>query len=215
MPCAALPIAVARVTSGYGWRNRPSGPDLHTGIDLGAPEGTPVYATLAGRVVLSAPSGQVRGYGNVLVVQHAPQLYSLSAHLAQRSVVTGQLVSQGQQIGTVGRTAGTPENPAALFATSSPHLHLEYLDRWPPAGRDLNRLDVGKVFATLGIIAPAQGPLQRACSTSQAPNSGALPPTWPTARPTSSPQPTAPRSRTAAGLGLAALLALAAFVGSK
>lgn len=164
MTCAALPIAPpGRVTSPYGWRNRPSGLDLHTGVDLGAPEGTPVYAMLPATVRVSAPSGQLEGYGNVVVLEHGPSLYSLSAHLQALQVSEGQQVSQGQQIGTVGRTAGTRDNPGKSFASSGAHLHLEFLRRWPPAGRDLDRLNPATVLGELGVIVPESGPLMQAC----------------------------------------------------
>jgi murein DD-endopeptidase MepM/ murein hydrolase activator NlpD len=166
MTCAALPIASpAAVTSGYGWRNRPSGPDLHTGIDLGAPRGTPVYAMLPGVVVVSAPSGELSGYGDVIVVQHGSALYALYAHLDRRSVARGAVVAPGQQLGAVGTSAGTRADPQKQFASSSSHLHLEFLNRWPPAGPDLDRLDVGQVLAALGVIVPPSGPLVQACTT--------------------------------------------------
>lgn len=219
--CAALPIAPpARVTSGYGWRNRPSGPDLHTGIDIGAPEGTPVFAVLPGRVALSAASGALNLYGNTVVLEHGPGLYSLSAHLQYRSVGTGELVAAGQQIGAVGRTAGTRANPGELFSSSGPHLHLEFLRAWPPAGRDLDRLRVGEVFRQFGIIAPKAGPLALACSTapvtgsqSERQNSRSYPQNSQT-----SPM-VAPRAATVGGQGSAVVaalfLALAAYLGSK
>lgn len=161
MRCAALPVD-GRVTSPQGWRNRPSGPDLHTGVDLGAPEGTPVYAMFDGLVKVSAPSGELEGYGNVVVLEHEDNC-SLYAHLATRAVVAGQRVTAGQQIGTVGRTAGTRQNPGAQFASSGAHLHLEFLSKWPPAGRDLDRLDVGEILANAGVIVPPTGPLQLVC----------------------------------------------------
>lgn len=165
MACAALPIAPpGRVTSPYGWRNRPSGADLHTGVDLGAPEGTPVYAMLPGRVRLAAPSGSLQGYGNAVVLEHAAALFTLYAHLQGYSVMQGQLVDAGQQIGTVGRTAGTRDDPGRVFSSSGAHLHLEFLDRWPPRGRDLDRLDPAKVLGELGVIVPPSGPLVQACT---------------------------------------------------
>jgi murein DD-endopeptidase MepM/ murein hydrolase activator NlpD len=177
MSCAALPIAPpGRVTSPYGWRNRPSGPDLHTGVDLGAPEGTAVYAMLPGIVRVSAPSGELERYGNVVVLEHTPSLFSLSAHLLARNVVQGERVSQGQQIGTVGRTAGTRADPSASFASSGAHLHLEFLRRWPPAGRDLDRLNPATVLGELGVIVPASGPLMLACAVvPSSPSSPAVP----------------------------------------
>lgn len=165
MPCAALPIAPpGRVSSPYGWRNRPSGPDLHTGVDLGAPEGTAVFAMLPGVVKLAAPSGALQGYGNSVVLEHAPQLFTLYAHLQGYRVLQGQRVAAGEQLGTVGRTAGTREQPGKVFDVSGAHLHLEFLDRWPPRGRDLDRLDPAKVLGELGVIVPPQGPLVQACT---------------------------------------------------
>jgi murein DD-endopeptidase MepM/ murein hydrolase activator NlpD len=165
MACAALPIASpGRVTSPYGWRNRPSGRDLHTGVDLGAPQGTPVYAMLPARVRLAARSGELQGYGNSVVLEHTPQLFTLYAHLQGFSVMQGQHVDAGQQIGTVGRTAGTREQPDRVFDVSGAHLHLEFLDRWPPRGRDLDRLDPATVLGELGVIVPPSGPLVQACT---------------------------------------------------
>lgn len=219
MTCAALPIAASRVTSGYGWRNRPSGPDLHTGIDLGAPEGSPVRSMLPGRVVVSAPNGALSGYGQTVVIEHGPRLFSLSAHLQARTVTVGQSVAAGQQIGTVGRTAGTKANPGAVFATSGPHLHLEFLDAWPPAGRDLNRLDVGQVLGAFGVIVPPSGPLALACSNGAQPSWPVAPGAWPIARQNSQPSPmvTPAASTTSQGGALVAFafLAIAAFLGSK
>jgi murein DD-endopeptidase MepM/ murein hydrolase activator NlpD len=115
----------------------------------------------SGRVVVAAASGELEGYGNVVVLEHGD--YSLYAHLARLDVAQGEIVHAGQQIGTVGRTAGTRANPAAVFSSSGAHLHLEFLDRWPPRGRDLDRLDVGQVLAAAGVMVPAQGPLQAVC----------------------------------------------------
>lgn len=158
MPCAALPVS-GRVSSPYGWRWLNGRDDLHTGVDIGAPEGTPVFALLAGLVVVAAPTGTLSGYGNVLVLQHAPALYSLYAHLSRLSVLEGQSVGTGAELGAVGRTAGTPAEPGKVFAQSNAHLHLELLSQWPPRGKDLDRLDPGAVLPALGIIVPSSGPL--------------------------------------------------------
>lgn len=150
----------ARVSSPWGWRNRPSGRDLHTGVDLAADEGTPVYAVLPGRVVGAWRSGELSGYGQVIVLQHAPQLYTLYAHLSRRLVSPGDKVQAGQAIGEVGRTAGTRDDPGRVFDRSGAHLHFEFLERWPPSGRDEDRLQPGPILAQLGIIVPPSGPLQ-------------------------------------------------------
>lgn len=175
MQCAALPIAApGRVTSPYGWRNRPSGPDLHTGVDLGAPEGTLVFAMLEGTVRVAALSGVLEGYGNTVVIEHAPQLFSLYAHLQRFFVGVGQRVQAGQLIGFVGRTNGTRAQPSRVFSESGAHLHLEFLSRWPPRAKDVDRLDVGQVLASLGIYVPPAGPLVQVCAPSS-PSSSTTP----------------------------------------
>jgi murein DD-endopeptidase MepM/ murein hydrolase activator NlpD len=171
----ALPVQ-GRVGSPFGWRwlNRRS--DYHAGMDLGAPEGTPVHAVLPGVVVAAAPSGELEGYGNVVVLQHSPQLFSLYAHLRAMTVAKGEHVLEGATIGDVGRTAGTRSDPSKTFAASGAHLHLEFLRAWPPAGRDLDRIDPAPVLASLGIIVPQQGPLMLASSApaQRAPKSSSL-----------------------------------------
>lgn len=160
MRCGAVPVVGARLVSPYGVR---ASGNLHSGVDLAAPEGTPVRSVLPGRVVLAAPSGQLDNYGNVVVVQHAPGFFSLYAHLAALSVGAGELVDQGAEVGRVGRTAGTRDDPWRMFATSNAHLHLEFLERWPPRGVDVDRVDAGRVLGELGIVVPARGPLQSVC----------------------------------------------------
>jgi hypothetical protein len=83
-------------------------------------------------------------YGNTVVVAHAPFLYSLYAHLQTIFVQPDRTIAEEQQLGTVGKTAGTKADPAAL--TRAPHLHFEFLRRWPPNGRDRDRMNPAKVF---------------------------------------------------------------------
>jgi murein DD-endopeptidase MepM/ murein hydrolase activator NlpD len=175
MICAALPVPAGRVASPYGWRWLNGASDLHTGVDIGAPEGTPVFAMLPGRVVLAAPAGVVSGYGNVLVLEHGPDAFSLYAHLSRISANEGQQLSAGEQLGNVGRTAGTRADPGKLFDVSGAHLHIEFLTAWPPAGKDESRLDPGPILAGLGVIIPPVGQPLRACSSSSSsstPSSG-------------------------------------------
>jgi len=133
-----LPYSVP-VTSGYGWRVNPVTGEysFHSGIDLGAPQGTPVLATKAG-IVESA--GWAGGYGNLIELSH-DRFGSRYAHLSVIQVRVGQRVVQGQQIGLVGSTG----------RSTGPHLHFELLtpsaDGWVsvnPAGY-LNR------FAALSL----------------------------------------------------------------
>lgn len=102
------------VTSGYGYRTHPIFGDrrFHAGIDIGAGYGAPVWAADAGEVVFA---GVMSGYGNVVVVDHGGGLATTYNHLSGFSVGTGQRVSRGQQVGSVGCTG---------YCTG-PHLHFE------------------------------------------------------------------------------------------
>lgn len=213
MFCAALPVAVGRVSSPYGWRWLNGRSDLHTGVDIGAPEGTPVFAMLPGLVRVAAPSGALSGYGNVVVLQHGPNVFSLYAHLSRVDALEGEPLELGQQLGLVGRTAGTRAEPGKVFRESGAHLHLEFLNAWPPAGKDQNRVDPGEVLPALGIIVPARGqPLLTSCSSSTRPPSSApaqneyTPPTTGTRSSSSS-------SASTGLFALAALLAAGAWLG--
>ncbi len=88
------------------------GREPHDGIDLAAPEGTPVATADAGTVLFA---GEQRGYGNIVIVQHGQGLITLYAHNRDLRVKTGQVVREGQVIATVGDSG----------KTSGPHLHFE------------------------------------------------------------------------------------------
>lgn len=95
--------------SGFGRRNR--GP--HHGIDIPANKGTPVRTAASG-TVLYAGNG-MRGYGNVVVVDHGEGVTTLYGHLNDFRVESGDAVPAGAVIGTVGDT-GNAEGS---------HLHFE------------------------------------------------------------------------------------------
>jgi murein DD-endopeptidase MepM/ murein hydrolase activator NlpD len=98
-----------KVLSQYGIRNgRP-----HKGIDLGAPNGTPVFAVLDGTVVYSGLQGN---YGNVVVVEHPDYVMTVYAHNEKNLVSVGDIVKQGQILATVGSTGNA----------TAPHVHFEY-----------------------------------------------------------------------------------------
>ncbi|MCL6476987.1 MAG: M23 family metallopeptidase [Peptococcaceae bacterium] len=86
----------------------------HDGIDIPAPTGTPVVSVSAGVVTLAGTNGD---YGNCIIVRDAVHEY-LYGHVSTISVTTGQAVSPGIQIGTVGNT-GT---------STGPHLHFGIFD---------------------------------------------------------------------------------------
>ena len=140
---AVFPVQSGFITSRFGQPRPPKAP--HKGTDIAAPEGSPVVAILPGIVAATYASGEATGYGNLIVIRHGPDAYSLYAHLRAVFVTPGQSVTAGQPIGTVGRTAGTQADPEAQ--TSAAHLHLETLTAWPPASRYADRVDPEKVLA--------------------------------------------------------------------
>lgn len=105
-----VPVDGAKVISPYGHR----GGRAHEGIDLKAPQRTPVFSPLHGVVV---QAGTMRGYGNVVVVDHGQGVRTRFAHLAGFPVRVGQFVGQGQHIGSVGSTG----------RATTAHLHYEVI----------------------------------------------------------------------------------------
>src|SRR5919199_434541 len=112
-----FPLAIpTAITSLFGWRIHPITGDyrFHAGTDLGAPEGTPVLAAVAGQVITADFMG---GYGLTVVVQHQDgNDLSLYGHLSEIFVQPGDQVEQGNVLGRVGSTG---------FSTG-PHLHFEW-----------------------------------------------------------------------------------------
>lgn len=83
----------------------------HTGVDIAAPEGTPVKASGDGVVILS---GKDYFYtGNMVVIDHGQSLQTIYAHLKSAVVKEGDIVSKGDVIGYVGKTG----------RVTGPHLH--------------------------------------------------------------------------------------------
>ncbi len=96
------------INSNYG----PRGSSFHDGIDIAAPEGTPIHAIDRGEVIYS---DQLRGYGNIVILRHQGGMVSVYAHNQVNLVREGQAVSRGEVIAKVGSTG----------RVSGPHLHLE------------------------------------------------------------------------------------------
>ena len=103
------------VTSPFGYRIHPifHTKIYHAGVDFGVPSGTPIHAADSG-VVIYAGSG-MRGYGNVVIIDHGGGLSTLYAHNSSLAVRAGQSVSKGQVIARAGSTG---------YATG-PHCHFE------------------------------------------------------------------------------------------
>lgn len=102
-----------RLSSPYGNRADPftGVKKFHTGMDMAAPTGTPVKATLDGKVV-AVSFNQV--YGNYVIVSHINGYQSLYAHLHAATVKVGQRINQGEKLGLVGSTG----------YSTGPHLHF-------------------------------------------------------------------------------------------
>lgn len=87
----------------------------HNGVDIAATPGTPIMASGDGRVVLAKSSGYNGGYGNMVIMIHDNKIQTVYAHLRNVYVSSGQNVTQGTVIGTVGNTG----------RSTGPHLHFE------------------------------------------------------------------------------------------
>jgi septal ring factor EnvC (AmiA/AmiB activator) len=106
-----------RVVAGFGRETHPrfGTETVRTGIDIEAPEGTPIRAVAPGTV---AYRGWLKGYGNLLVLDHGDGYHTLYAHASQILVDEGDQVKGGELIGRVGET-GSVEGPRLHFEVRS------------------------------------------------------------------------------------------------
>lgn len=150
-PTQAQPVAAAllelkdRPALRYLYKR--SATHKHRGIDIFAPEGSPVLAPFAG-VVMHTNSAWFPGFGGygqtvVLRITEATGrvLYLLFAHLSRVDVREGQRVSAGQQLGLVGRTSYPNTNRTRLFVRSNAHLHFEAAEHPYPMAPEAHRID--------------------------------------------------------------------------
>ena len=105
--------AEGRVVEEYGARVNPrfGTKTFRNGIDIDAVEGSGVHAVYPGHVLYT---GWFRGYGNLIIVDHGNEYYTLYAHVADIKVAEGDDVKQGQVIATVGDT-GSLQGPRLYF----------------------------------------------------------------------------------------------------
>ncbi|WP_240499151.1 M23 family metallopeptidase [Streptomyces prasinus] len=114
------PAGTLPVTSPFGSREHPltGVTKLHTGVDFGAPQGAPVFATRDGRVTFAAMTS---AYGNRVVIDHGTiagkRLETTYSHLSALQITAGQTVTAGTPVGLVGSTG----------LSTGPHLHFEVL----------------------------------------------------------------------------------------
>lgn len=105
-----------RISSHFGMRYHPilKKRIFHSGLDLTAKTGTPIYASANGVVVKSTYS---KSHGNYVTIKHGKKYKTLYGHMSKRAVKINQKVKQGDLIGYVGSTG----------RSTGPHLHYEIL----------------------------------------------------------------------------------------
>ncbi|MDR1346697.1 MAG: M23 family metallopeptidase [Bacteroidales bacterium] len=127
---------MTQINSGFGYRYHPILKTLrmHTGVDIAAERGTPVYAAADGVV---ANEGGTSGYGIVVLINHGYSYQTLYAHLSKKAVNPGKRVKRGELIGYVGNTG----------LSVGPHLHYEVIK---------NGIKVNPVHYFFNDITPAE-----------------------------------------------------------
>lgn len=101
------------MTSPFGLRLNGLLPDIHRGVDISMPTGTPVTAMKAGTVQFAGTMG---GYGTVVILEHG-KWTTVYAHLSQLKTARGERVKAGATIALSGASGNA----------SGPHLHFEIL----------------------------------------------------------------------------------------
>lgn len=107
-----------KISSEYGMRKDPltKKDKMHEGMDIATKQGVPVKSIKKGKVLFS---GSLTGYGETVKIKHEDGSESRYAHLHERKVKTGETVSLGQTIGSVGSSGRSTGN----------HLHFEVRDK--------------------------------------------------------------------------------------
>jgi murein DD-endopeptidase MepM/ murein hydrolase activator NlpD len=110
------------LTSTFGRRRSPFTREfeVHTGLDLAAPRGTPIHAPADGVVAFAGTYPMARSpvwwrFGNLVILRHGDRFVTVFGHCDELRVRTGQRVRQGDFLATVGSTGWS----------TSPHVHYE------------------------------------------------------------------------------------------
>ena len=102
-----------RISDDYGTRTHPilGTQQFHNGVDMAAPNGSPILAAYDGEVIAASYSPTM---GNYIMIDHGDGLITIYMHASSVSVGTGTMVARGEQIGCVGSTG----------RSTGPHLHF-------------------------------------------------------------------------------------------
>lgn len=130
----SIPPAKGVFSSGFGVRKDPftGGLEFHKGIDISAPEGTPIIATADG--IVDTTGWHDGGYGYQVVIDHQNGIKTRYAHMLKVLVREGQKVKRGQIIGLVGNTGKSiaPHVHYEVYVNGKPVNPLKYiLVDWP------------------------------------------------------------------------------------
>jgi len=128
-----ITLTDVRISDQFGTARKFNGKvqSVHQGLDYAVPQGTPIFATNEGTVVLSE---SLFFEGNCVMIDHGQGLLTLYMHLSELKVKAGDYVEHGQQIGLSGATGratgahlhiavrwqGTYLDPATLFSLKLP-----------------------------------------------------------------------------------------------
>jgi murein hydrolase activator len=97
------------LTARFGQSNQAAAGGVRNGIEVAAPEGTPVHAVHPATVSFADP---FTGYGTLVILDHGEDHYSLYGYLSSVTVARGDRVQAGQELGRVGLA---PTGPSALY----------------------------------------------------------------------------------------------------
>lgn len=109
-----VPVQYTRITSRFGYRVNPITNEFgfHTGVDLAAAHGEPIYAAFSGTVETVAESA---GRGKYLILEHSGGLKTMYCHCSEILVAPGAVLKGGEVVAKVGSTG----------QSTGPHLHFE------------------------------------------------------------------------------------------
>jgi hypothetical protein len=157
--------------------------DPHHGVEFVNASGTPVHAAADGIVLFAGSDEEAlyapwpNYYGNLVVMEHEDDVFTLYAHLSKVDVRTGQQVPVGHQLGEVGRTGVAigshlhfevrRGNVEDYFATQNPELWLAPTQE--PGGELLGTLQLSLVDGNRTLITDAEFTIQHYPDKSQSP----------------------------------------------